>query len=63
MSRRDPDLIAILFLSAAMLVSDLLQPTPGAAFFPPVELQCPRLSAPADCALTAIVSEITALKL
>ncbi len=67
MSRRDPDLVAILFLAAAMFVSDLVQPASGAAFFPPVELQCPRLSVPAlpvaaQCALTAIFDEITALK-
>ena len=64
MSRRDPDLVAILFLAAAMIVSDLIQPPSGAAFFPPVELQCPRLSAmslpaPAQCVLTAIVSAFT----
>ena len=64
MSRRDPDLLAIVFLLGAMFVSDLIQPTPGAAFFPPVEIQCPRLSAldlpaPAECALTAIVSALT----
>ena len=61
MSRRDPDLVAIVFLAAAMFVSDLIQPTFGAAFFPPVELQCPQLSASslpatAQCVLTAIVS-------
>ena len=64
MSRRDPDLLAIVFLLGAMFVSDLIQPTPGAAFFPPVEFQCPRLSAPnlpapAECILTAIVSAFT----